>query len=119
MPISVRMGIDCRFGFVVDNRPVDATVWLNVVCRRPSVSEMSEGNGQLGCEIVRQTVRELQVHRIGRTHDVVTISRCRIAQDRDHKPLLTCAVPEPMSPEPLTETSNSRDTQQCTSGLMV
>ena len=30
------MGIACRFGFEVERRPVAATVWLMVVCRRPS-----------------------------------------------------------------------------------
>jgi hypothetical protein len=40
----VRIGIDCRFGFVVDSRPVDAMCWLIVVCRRPS-SPSSWGSG--------------------------------------------------------------------------
>jgi len=44
-PSSVRIGIDCRFGSEVDRRPVAATVWLKVVCSRPSASEMSEGSG--------------------------------------------------------------------------
>jgi hypothetical protein len=41
----VRIGIACRFGFVVESRPVDATVWLKVVCSRASVSESSDGSG--------------------------------------------------------------------------
>ena len=45
LPSSVRIGIAWRFGFVVESRPVDATVWLKVVCRRASSSEMSEGSG--------------------------------------------------------------------------
>ena len=44
-PRSVRIGIDCRFGLVVDSRPVEATVWLIVVCRRPVSSEISAGSG--------------------------------------------------------------------------
>ena len=43
-PSSVRIGIDWRFGFVVESRPVAATVWLKVVCRRPS-SPISDGSG--------------------------------------------------------------------------
>ena len=43
-PSSVRIGIDWRFGFDVERRPVDATVWLKVVCSRPS-SPMSDGSG--------------------------------------------------------------------------
>ena len=43
-PISVRIGIDWRLGFVVERRPVAATVWLKVVCRRPSSPIMS-GSG--------------------------------------------------------------------------
>ena len=35
-PSSVRIGIACRFGLVVERRPVAATAWLMVVCRRPS-----------------------------------------------------------------------------------
>ena len=41
----MRIGIDCRFGSDVERRPVAATVWLNVVCRRPSDSEISDGSG--------------------------------------------------------------------------
>ena len=44
-PRSVRIGIDCRFGFVVDSRPVAATAWLNVVWSRPSRSEINDGSG--------------------------------------------------------------------------
>ena len=44
-PRSVRIGIDCRFGSDVESRPVAATVWLNVVCSRPSDSEISDGSG--------------------------------------------------------------------------
>jgi hypothetical protein len=45
LPSSVRIGIACRFGFDVDNRPVEATVWLKFVCKRPSASEISDGSG--------------------------------------------------------------------------
>ena len=41
----VRIGIDCRFGFVVESRPVAATAWLIVVWRRPSLP-ISSGNGR-------------------------------------------------------------------------
>jgi hypothetical protein len=44
-PSSVRMGIDWRFGLVVDSRPVAATAWLIVVWRRPSRSSISPGSG--------------------------------------------------------------------------
>ena len=44
-PRSVRIGIDWRFGFVVDSRPVAATAWLNVVCRRPSAESINDGSG--------------------------------------------------------------------------
>ena len=44
-PSAVRTGIDCRFGFDVESRPVAATAWLNVVWRRPSRSEISDGSG--------------------------------------------------------------------------
>ena len=42
-PSSVRIGIDWRFGFVVERRPVEATCWLKVVCRRPSCCEIRPG----------------------------------------------------------------------------
>ena len=44
-PGSVRIGIACRFRFVVERRPVEAAAWLKVVCRRPSRSEISCGSG--------------------------------------------------------------------------
>jgi hypothetical protein len=42
-PRSVRTGMFCRFGLLLDRRPVAATVWLNVVCSRPS-SPMRRGS---------------------------------------------------------------------------
>jgi hypothetical protein len=42
---SVRIGIACRFGLVVESRPVEATAWLKVVCSRPSSGEISSGSG--------------------------------------------------------------------------
>ncbi len=44
-PSSVRIGIACRFGFVVDSLPVTAAVWLIVVCSRPSSGEIRLGSG--------------------------------------------------------------------------
>ena len=44
-PSSVRIGIDWRFGFEVDRRPVAATVWLKCVCSRPSSAEIRLGRG--------------------------------------------------------------------------
>src|SRR3972149_9409473 len=44
-PSSVRIGIAWRFGFEVESRPVAATVWLNVVWRRPSSGEIWLGGG--------------------------------------------------------------------------
>ena len=38
----MRIGIACRFGFVVERRPVDAAAWLKVVCSLPSLSENLE-----------------------------------------------------------------------------
>ena len=37
-PSSVRIGMFCRFGSVLDRRPVVVAVWLKVVCRRPVAS---------------------------------------------------------------------------------
>ena len=34
-PVSVRIGMFCRFGLIEASRPVAAFVWRNVVCRRP------------------------------------------------------------------------------------
>ena len=38
-PSSVRIGIACRFGFDVESRPVAATAWLIVVCRRAVLAD--------------------------------------------------------------------------------
>jgi len=35
-PVSVRIGMFCRFGLMLLRRPVAAVVCSNVVCRRPS-----------------------------------------------------------------------------------
>ena len=45
-PSSVRIGIDWRFGLVVESRPVEATVWLIVVWRRPVCSSIRAGSGR-------------------------------------------------------------------------
>ena len=37
-PSSERMGMLCRLGWSDDNRPVLATVWLNVAWMRPSAA---------------------------------------------------------------------------------
>ena len=37
-PAGVRTGMFCRFGSVLDNLPVAATIWLNVVWTRCSAS---------------------------------------------------------------------------------
>ena len=37
-PVSVRIGMFCRFGSVDDSRPVAAIIWLNVVWMRPAAS---------------------------------------------------------------------------------
>ena len=45
LPEPVRTGIDCRFGLVVESRPVAATAWL-IVVSRPSRSSISSGSGR-------------------------------------------------------------------------
>jgi hypothetical protein len=37
-PRGVRIGMFCRFGSDDDRRPVAATAWWKVVCRRPSAA---------------------------------------------------------------------------------
>ena len=43
-PSSVLIGMFCRFGSVLDSRPVVVAVWLKVVCSRPVASEISVGS---------------------------------------------------------------------------
>ena len=45
LPSSVRMGMFCRFGLELDRRPVEATVWLKVVCSRPVPGSTDAGSG--------------------------------------------------------------------------
>ena len=40
-----------RLGSVEDSRPVVAVVWLNVVCRRPSLGEISGGSASRYVEV--------------------------------------------------------------------
>ena len=52
-PVSVRIGMFCRFGLMLDRRPVAAVVCSNVVCSRPSVADpvrqrVQVGLGELG-----------------------------------------------------------------------
>ena len=50
----MRIGIACRFGLLVDSRPVAATAWLIVVCRRPS-SPISVGQrAEVGVDQLRE-----------------------------------------------------------------
>ena len=43
-PSSVRIGMFCRLGLVLDSRPVVVAVWLKVVCSRPVASEIRAGS---------------------------------------------------------------------------
>ena len=46
-PISVRIGMFCRFGSLLDSRPVAATAWLNDVCTRPVSGLTSCGSASM------------------------------------------------------------------------
>ena len=42
-PVSVRTGMFCRFGLMLERRPVAATAWLKTVCTRPLFFSTSLG----------------------------------------------------------------------------
>ena len=41
LPMSVRIGMFCRFGSLELSRPVEVMVWLNDVCTRPVLGSTS------------------------------------------------------------------------------
>jgi len=43
-PISVRMGMFCRLGLVLERRPVVVEAWLKVVWTRPVSGSISSGS---------------------------------------------------------------------------
>ena len=47
LPISVRMGMFCRFGSLLLSRPVAATAWLICVCTRPVSGFTSDGSASM------------------------------------------------------------------------
>ena len=46
-PISVRIGMFCRFGSLLLRRPVAATAWLICVCTRPVSGFTSVGSASM------------------------------------------------------------------------
>ncbi len=59
-PRSVRIGMFWRFGSDDERRPVAATAWWNVVCRRPS-DAMSAGSASMYVERSFVYVRQSRI----------------------------------------------------------